>query len=46
MASEIEQLSDLVGFVKLATQPAWLKAQLPIIDFPKRAEAFVPAPRQ
>lgn len=29
LPSEIEQLPDLVGYLKLASQPRWLKVQLP-----------------
>ena len=29
MASEIEQLADLVGYLKLASRPEWLHVKLP-----------------
>lgn len=32
LASEIEQLPDGAGFLKLASEPAWLKVQLPLIS--------------
>ncbi|MDP9014742.1 MAG: type IV secretion system DNA-binding domain-containing protein [Pseudomonadota bacterium] len=41
LASEIEQLPDRTGFLKLASQPAWMKVQFPYYDVPKVAEPFV-----
>ena len=29
LASEIEQLPDLAGYLKLASSPAWLRVNLP-----------------
>jgi hypothetical protein len=49
MASEIEQLPDLQGFLKFASTPNWQYAALtpvkyPTIDRPKRAGSAAPAP--
>jgi hypothetical protein len=49
MASEIERLLDLEGFVKFASIPDWLYVSLthveyPTIDRPKRAGSAAPAP--
>jgi type IV secretory pathway TraG/TraD family ATPase VirD4 len=41
MASEIEQLADGVGYVKLASQPEWFRAQFPDVRISKIAPAFV-----
>jgi type IV secretory pathway TraG/TraD family ATPase VirD4 len=43
LASEIEQLSDRAGYLKLASHPAWMKLQFPLYELPKIAEPFVPA---
>ncbi len=40
MAAEIEQLPDRVGFLKFASQPAWMRVGFPIYELPKRAEPF------
>jgi hypothetical protein len=49
MASEIEQLPDLQGFLKFASTPDWQYAALthveyPTIDRPRRAGSAAPAP--
>ena len=41
MAAEIEQLPDRAGFLKIASQPAWMRVQFPVYDLPKVAEPFV-----
>ncbi|HTT05622.1 MAG TPA: type IV secretion system DNA-binding domain-containing protein, partial [Steroidobacteraceae bacterium] len=42
MASEIEQLPDRTGYLKLASRPAWMAVQFPVQDWPKIAESYVP----
>ena len=37
MASEIEQLPDLTGYLKIASQPAWRKVQLRVSEATARA---------
>jgi type IV secretory pathway TraG/TraD family ATPase VirD4 len=41
LAAEIEQLPDRAGFLKIASQPAWMRVQFPVYDLPKVAEPFV-----
>jgi hypothetical protein len=41
MAAEIEQLPDRAGFLKFASQPAWMKVKFPVYELPKVAEPFV-----
>ena len=43
MAAEIEQLPDRSGFMKFASQPAWIRVSFPYFDVPKVAEPFVQA---
>ncbi len=43
MASQIEQLPDRAGFLKIASQPAWMQVRFPVYDLPKVADLFVPA---
>jgi len=42
LPSEIEQLPDRAGFLKFASQPAWMKVRFPLYELPKVAEPFVP----
>jgi len=42
MASEIEQLPDRAGFVKVASQPGWMRVSFPVYELPKTADPFVP----
>jgi type IV secretory pathway TraG/TraD family ATPase VirD4 len=42
MAAEIEQLPDRTGFLKFASQPAWMRVAFPVYDIPKVAQPFVP----
>ena len=42
MAAEIEQLPDRAGFLKFASQPAWMRVAFPVYEIPKVAEPFVP----
>jgi Type IV secretion-system coupling protein DNA-binding domain len=42
MASEIEQLPDRAGFLKLPSHPAWMSVGFPVYELPKVAEPFVP----
>jgi type IV secretory pathway TraG/TraD family ATPase VirD4 len=42
MPSEIEQLADLTGYLKLASSPTWLKLAFPLFDRPAVAQAFCP----
>jgi type IV secretory pathway TraG/TraD family ATPase VirD4 len=42
MASEIEQLPDRAGFLKLPSHPAWMYVGFPVYELPKVAESFVP----
>jgi hypothetical protein len=42
MAAEIEQLPDRAGFLKITSQPAWMRVTFPVYDIPKVAEAFRP----
>jgi len=42
LAAEIEQLPDRAGFLKIASQPAWMRVSFPVYDIPKVAEPFVP----
>jgi len=42
MASQIEQLADREGFLKLASHPAWMHVRFPVYELPKLAEPFVP----
>ena len=44
MAAEIEQLPDRAGFLKCASQPAWMRVAFPIYEMPKGAEPFVTGP--
>jgi hypothetical protein len=46
LAAEIEQLPDRAGFLKIASQPAWMRVQFPVYDLPKVAEPFRPIERQ
>ena len=43
MAAEIEQLPDRAGFLKITSQPAWMRVSFPVYDIPKIAEPFVEA---
>lgn len=43
MASEIEQLADRSGFLKIASVPEWVRTEFPYKDVKKVAEAFVRA---
>jgi len=43
LAAEIEQLPDRAGFLKIASQPAWMRVSFPVYDIPKVAEPFVEA---
>ena len=43
LAAEIEQLPDRSGFLKVPSQPAWLRVNFPYHDLPKIAEPFLPA---
>jgi type IV secretory pathway TraG/TraD family ATPase VirD4 len=42
LAAEIEQLPDRAGFLKIASQPAWMRVSFPVYDLPKVAEPFRP----
>jgi type IV secretory pathway TraG/TraD family ATPase VirD4 len=42
MASEIEQLPDLTGYLKTASSPSWMKLSFSRADEPAIAQAFVP----
>ena len=42
MAAEIEQLPDRTGFLKFASQPAWIRAASPVYEIPKVAVPCVP----
>src|SRR5450631_2317543 len=42
MAAEIEQLPDRAGFLKITSQPAWMRVAFPVYDIPKVAEPFRP----
>jgi type IV secretory pathway TraG/TraD family ATPase VirD4 len=41
MAAEIEQLPDRAGFLKITSQPAWMRVGFPVYDIPKVAEPFM-----
>jgi type IV secretory pathway TraG/TraD family ATPase VirD4 len=41
MPAEIEQLPDRAGFLKLTSQPAWMRVSFPYFDVPKVAEPFI-----
>ena len=41
MAAEIEQLPDRSGFVKFASEPAWLRVGFPVYELPRVAAPFV-----
>ncbi|MGH8143196.1 MAG: type IV secretion system DNA-binding domain-containing protein, partial [Steroidobacteraceae bacterium] len=43
LPSEIEQLPDRAGFLKFASQPAWMKVRFPVQDTPKSAPQSAPA---
>jgi hypothetical protein len=43
MAAEIEQLPDRAGFLKVPSQPAWMRVSFDYYDIPKIAEPFVEA---
>jgi type IV secretory pathway TraG/TraD family ATPase VirD4 len=43
LPSEIEQLSDGVGIVKIASQPEWRIVDFPYNDQPRIAPAFIPS---
>ena len=45
MAAEIEQLPDRAGFLKITSQPAWMRVAFPVYDIPKIAEPFVEVPK-
>jgi hypothetical protein len=45
MAAEIEQLPDRAGFLKITSQPAWMRVAFPVYDIPKVAEPFVEVPK-
>ena len=45
MASEIEQLPDLTGYLKFASQPAWMRVSFPVYQLPAVAPPFVPVER-
>jgi type IV secretory pathway TraG/TraD family ATPase VirD4 len=40
MAAEIEQLPDRTGFLKFASQPAWMRVGFPVYDIAKVAAPF------
>jgi type IV secretory pathway TraG/TraD family ATPase VirD4 len=42
MAAEIEQLQDRTGFLKLASQPGWMRVSFPVYETEKIAAPFVP----
>ena len=42
LPAQIEQLPDCAGYLKLASQPAWMQVQFPHYEIPRVAEAFVP----
>ncbi|MGH8322546.1 MAG: type IV secretion system DNA-binding domain-containing protein [Steroidobacteraceae bacterium] len=42
LPSEIEQLPDRAGFLKLASHPAWMRVSFPVYELPQVAEPFVP----
>ena len=42
MAAEIEQLPDLTGFLKFASQPGWMRVAFPVYQLPNVAVPFVP----
>jgi hypothetical protein len=49
MASEIERLADLEGFLKLASNPDWMRVTLAYVNYPtvdrdKRARSATSAP--
>ena len=41
MASEIEALPDRAGYLKLASEPVWMKVEFPVYDLPTGAKPFV-----
>ena len=41
MAAQIEQLPDREGFLKFASQPAWMRVAFPVYEIPKVAKPFV-----
>jgi type IV secretory pathway TraG/TraD family ATPase VirD4 len=41
MASEIEALPDRAGYLKLASEPVWLKVEFPVYDLATGAKPFV-----
>jgi len=43
LASQIEQLPDRAGYLKVASQPAWMKVRFPVYELPKIAEPFIPS---
>ena len=43
LASEIMQLRNLEGFVKLATTPHWRRVRIPHVEYPQRIERFKPS---
>jgi type IV secretory pathway TraG/TraD family ATPase VirD4 len=45
MAAEIEQLPDRAGFLKITSQPAWMRVAFPVYDILKVAEPFVEVPK-
>jgi type IV secretory pathway TraG/TraD family ATPase VirD4 len=42
MTAEIEQLQDRTGFLKLASQPGWMRVSFPVYETEKIAAPFVP----
>lgn len=43
LAAESGQLPDRFGLLKVLSQPAWLRVNLPYLDLPEVAEPFLPA---
>lgn len=41
LASEIEALPDLSGYLKLASAPVWMRLDLPLYDVPAWTPPFV-----
>jgi len=41
MASEIEVLPDRAGYLKLASEPVWMKVEFPVYDLSVVQKAFV-----
>ena len=41
IASEIEALPDRAGYLKLASEPVWMKVEFPLYDVAILQKAFV-----